>query len=362
MIPSIYWQVGDLKTNSKAEAIKWAGGDLKKIHFYFYDDEWKNNDYTQEPKKTFEELCINRCRVLRSSCDWLSLWLSSGYDSNTILKYFILSQQKIDEIIIYARPIDKDTDGITALQTAQDYKKYYYNNVKITFLEISYDHMSSIYENLKENFIFQSGFNLRFTKTGPVWQIKHHENVLRAIDRHQTKRIDVCGFEKPKVYLHGEKWYAFVPDSSVYDYLTNFLTGFYVDVNDFDFYLKQHFMVIKWFETLPDLNEKLVHDVQSHKRYYSAWNLACGRFMVNNSFSTNAAGKFLYSNSIQSPDSQKFIEHFFKEKNKIYNYYLEGLANLKNICKWWSIDEDFDKKGTIISSPKFIRERKKNVK
>jgi hypothetical protein len=56
-----YYQIGDSKTFNKFEAIKWANGDVSKIHFHFLDDIWDSMDVTVEPTETWSELMRERC-------------------------------------------------------------------------------------------------------------------------------------------------------------------------------------------------------------------------------------------------------------------------------------------------------------
>lgn len=360
MSKQIYWQVENKKTKSKGQALLWAQGDLSKIKFYFYDEEWKNEDFTLEPTESFAELAKKRCSYLRNTCDWLVLWLSSGYDSNTALKYFIESGNKIDEIIIYQRNALFDNEYVFALQAAENYKKYFNLLVKITYFSVPYDHTKEIYEKLKYDYVNQPGLSVRFTKTSPSWQVLHHSAVLSVLENYKNKRIDVCGFEKPKVLLQENKWYAFVPDSSVYDSgISDRLTGFFIDVADFKFYIKQHFMVIRWFEHLKNFTPELIHKIQSSQIHYKEWNLACGRIPIYSDYSVYAAGKKFFTNNIQSEDSKPYIDHF--KENKIFDYYQQGIESIKQYCKWWSGKEDLDTHTTIISKPKFIKNYEKKI-
>ena len=172
--------------------------------------------------------------------------------------------------------------------------------------------------------------------------------------------MDLLGFEKPRVYLYNDNWFAFYPDSLYYDFAgkANFV-GFYT--NDFDFYIKQVHMVINWFESLPNFSGQLVHDVQNANVYYQEWNLACGRIIpIKNLWGMHGKHKKIVSMDIFSPDSINQMNNF--NNTKILKYYHEGIAMLSHYCKWWSGREDFYKTGTILSNPKFIRKFNNNKK
>ena len=345
------------KTKSKGEALIWAKGDVSKINFYFNDNEWKDKIFSQEPKKSFEELAIERCKFLRSKTKWLALFLSSGYDSNTVLHFFKISKQKLDEIIIYKRYADFCTEYQTACPLAENYRLFHNPKVKITYIEISNKYISNFYKKLKSDFILAPGLSLRFSKNAPALLALYNDDILRNQEQNYD-RIDVTGFDKPRVMLYDNKWYSFVPDSSVLDHL-DFGTGFFTDIDCFNLNLKQHFMVINWFENFKDFNNELIHSIQSNNRlFYRLWNLACGRISVKNDWSIYGDAKKLFKNSTESPDSIKLKKHYNDEN--IFKYYQEGIQKLQNYVTWWSSSDDISKIN-INSSLKFIKNYEKKT-
>lgn len=356
---SIYWQIGDKKTKSKTESLLLANGDPSKITFHLHDDEWKDKDYTIEPEKSFAELAINRCNFLREKTNWLSLWLSSGYDSYTILKYFEISKAKLDEIVIYCRG-EWDQEYVYSQKMALEYKKNYNPRCVIEIFVMPYDQHSKIYESLKEDWIYAPGLSARFTKTAPSWISYYPGEGMKILDKNNSDRIDINGFDKPRVDLSDDKWYAFYPDAGAIDMISDRFTGFYIDPEDFDFYVKQHYMVINWFESLANLSKELVHTVQSHKIYYKEWNIACGRIDPKNLWSTDGYGKKIFNHSTQSPCGITLQKHFANSKG--LQYYNEGLKIIQNSCRWWNPMEDLAGKSNIQSVKKFLRNLKNNEK
>lgn len=350
-----HWTVDGRQTDSKVQALIWANGDLSKIKFYFCDDQWRNEDYTQEPLESFEELAINRCNFLRNQCKTLALWLSSGYDSRTVLYYFIKSQNPIDEILVFERgnQTSFDQEYKVALETAKEYKKLHNPKCNIRFIKDVNAYLPKIYDSLKDNYLLGPGLSLRFTKSTLTWQVEYHDEVRGAIGESDS-RIDVTGFEKPKVFCNDNKWYAFVPDTQFYDGgNTEKLTGFYTDVKDFKFYLKQHFMAVRFFESLHDFTPELVHEVQSNKKLYKEWNLAIGRIITDNWYSIDGKGKWFFKSSTESLDSKKYIKEF--AGTSMLKTYLNGIEEIKRLCTWWDGKFDFDYKGCTISEPKFLK-------
>ena len=138
--------------NLGVEGEKTAKNYLLDHGFFVLQENWRFKKYE------VDIIAKKRCDYLRINCDWLVLWLSSGYDSNTVLKYFIESDNKIDEIIVYQRNQLFDNEYITALEIAKNYKKYSNPKLKITWLPMSYDHMIEIYEKLIVLFPEKSSF------------------------------------------------------------------------------------------------------------------------------------------------------------------------------------------------------------
>jgi hypothetical protein len=360
MLDWLYWEVDGKRTNSKGQALLWANGDISKIKFYFCDDEWKDENFLNDPAESFENLAMERCNQLRAKYNWLCLWLSSGYDSVTVLEYFKLSKNKLDEIIVYRRNTINDNEFVTALKMAENYKKYYNSRVRITYLPIDYNHMDKLYNKLKGDWILAPGLHLRFTKTAPVWQVTHHSDVLRTIKEGVT-RGDITGWEKPKLWLENNKWYSILADASSYDAgCSERLIGFFTHRDAFKLYLKQHYLLIKWFESFKNLNEKMIHEmlhkVQGEQRlYYYESNIACGRIPVTNEYSMHAAGKKLFLQKIDSPDSVPYLKHFTGTKS--IDYFMQGIHSIREKYPQWNPYDDFDQHSLVFSKKRFLRDR-----
>jgi hypothetical protein len=362
MSNSIYWEVNVLKTQSKIEALIWAKGDLSKIKFYFYDDEWKDKVFTSEPVKSFNELAIQRCIDLRNQADWLTLYLSSGYDSNTVLHYFKLAKKPIDEIFIYKRLTSHDNEYKVACKNAENYRIHHNPRVKITFLPLTKKYLLSVYDKLKSDYIYGPGASLRFSKGAPCWLVNFNETIFRIHDKRNKKNINVIGFEKPRVLVHENKWYSFMPDNAVMDCLDDKLTGFYTDVDAFDLHLKQSYMVIDWFEKFNNFTTEIVHRVQKNDSlYYSAWNAACGRIAIHNDYSINGEGKQLYTNSTCSPDMVELLKNYGDESH--LKTYHEGIKKFRHYVDWWDGITDLNASININSKLHFIKDYKnKSIK
>lgn len=362
MMDWMYWEVNGRTTHSKMQALMWANGDPSKINFYFCDNEWRDEDFLKEPEESFEKLALDRCHDIRNSYDFLTLWLSSGYDSVTVLEYFKISRNRIDELIIYKRcPLwdgkkwIEDIEYQTALKIAQEYKDKFNPKCVITFHEVKHDHMVPIYDKLKSDWVFEPGMSIRFHKYNVPYQMHHHDAVKFRIGETERKGV-ITGWDKPKVLLYQNKWYSFFVDINLIDVpLSDRLVHFWTHRDAFKLWLKQHYMIIKWYESLPDLDEQLVHDVQNHKKYYRESNLACGRIPVYNEWSTEGKGKHLFSQLVAGPACGVYLDHF--KNSKTLTHYMDGISIIKSILPGWKTNEDINKITVLSSKKRYIRDR-----
>lgn len=96
-----YYEVGPVKTFSKARAVEHHVRTKEKIHWNFNDENFKIYNWTQEPVESLSELYRQRAQQLRDRYDYLVLWFSGGADSTNILNTFIDNDIKLDEVASY---------------------------------------------------------------------------------------------------------------------------------------------------------------------------------------------------------------------------------------------------------------------
>ena len=359
---NLYWTVDGKKTYSKIQAMMWSRANLDKIKFYFFDKEWAHHNWSVPPKYSVRQLAEDRCYQLRASTNHLCLWLSSGYDSVTILNTFIKLGLPIDEICTYGRR-ETDPEYPLALAFAENYKNNHNPNVKITKVPLDFQYIKNFYKTHKDNVLtLPGGFSsLRLTKSS-VHFVSCGSDIAQAMIHSKSDRIDMSGFEKPRVTLHNNVWYAMFPDDAVYDHAGSRTKGFWLDDDCWELYHAQCWAVIDWFETLPELTEELVHKIQNNDSdYYAQWSINCGRDPIYNNYSHSAQGKHFFKSAISSPDSQPYIEHFQKDSPELINGYLNNLRDFHSLMKddWLTIYSDFPvTKYTKCSEPKLLRPRK----
>ena len=93
-----FYQVGEIKTYSKIEAIEISGKVKKPIKFNFNNEIFDSFDWTKEPEGDLKFWYRARAEQIRNEYDYIVLLYSGGADSHNILQTFIENNIFIDEI------------------------------------------------------------------------------------------------------------------------------------------------------------------------------------------------------------------------------------------------------------------------
>lgn len=353
-----YWTVDNRATYSKVQALYWAGGNKSKIKFYFFDREWANNNWSLPPVKSLQQLIKERCESLRAETNHLTVWLSSGYDSVTILDNFAQYNIPIDELCIYKR-CGEDLEYLLAFAIAKDYKDTHNPNCIITDVELGIEQVRQQYQTPHDDIFWTTGLGVRINKTSTC-AVGNQVLTAHSPINNYSDRLDVYGVEKPRVTLYNGSWYAMMPDSVLIDAINVKARGFWLDFDCWELYHSTCWNAIAWMETLPGLDENLVHVIQSNNpQYYAAWNLSVGRTPVTNSYSHSALGKKLFRPGMLSPNTLQLVGYFQTHEGKIWNHYTDNLLTLQKIVgkeAWSNITDDFPLSNfTVCSENKFLR-------
>jgi len=357
-LQQVYWTVNGRMTYSKVQALYWAKGDKSKIKFYFFDKEWENNNWGSPPVKSLQQLIKERCEFLRSQTNHLSLWLSSGYDSCTILDNFVLYSIPIDELCIFKRG-NHDPEYPLARSKAQNYKNNHNTDVIITEVDLGIDHIKKYYGQGDDTAFWGTGLNVRINKSSMV-SVGDRTKTVHSPINNVSDRLDICGIEKPRVTLYKNNWYAMMPDDAINEAVNIAARGFWLAIDSWELYHCACWSAISWMETLPNLDENLVHVIQSNSAsYYIDWNISLGRTPIDNSYSKTAEGKKLYRPGMMSPNTLPVIKHFQQHEKKIWNHYEHNLLTLQKIVGreiWSDISCDFPMSAfTVCSESKFLK-------
>jgi len=318
--PDYYYVVDGQKTSSRNQALLWAGGNINRIYFYCMEHVWDYANWAIEPDITIESMCRHRCHQLRDQYNWLCLWLSGGWDSQTILKSFIDSGVKLDEIAFMDRSDYWSDPELPVIRSAIDhYKKYHNPNVKIFRVVVDFDYTNNVYKRLKDDWVLEPGTCLRPSKSIASFLQRYHDSVVKSRLTFKGSRADIYGKEKPKLNLYQNKWYMCVNDLTVGDSVGADIVEFYTTKDYPDLHVKQCYLAIKFFESFKDCSHKFVHQVQSNdKLYYQRWNVSLGRVSMIGALGGHGLGNKLYFNQLlESPDSKKILHYMQSEKNSV---------------------------------------------
>ena len=264
-------------------------------------------------------------------------------------------------ILIYdRREWFDDPEMEHAISHANYIKNTYYPNLKINLINVTLNDLIKFYKRKKEDWIYSPYFSLKIQKTHRYFATTEMDDFLMSFKNTIGKRANVMGIDKPKVLLRDNKWYAFVPDSVGDTAFGTDQENFYWSTELPELHIKQCHMVIRWFESLSNLTEDLVHDIQGrnlekskvYDLYYEPWNVGMGRFSLNHSheYSRNGQIKMFHSNNERSPDGLKLLDHIKNNDNQVFKIYTQGLLQARQFGS-----DTLNK--TIISKQYYIKDK-----
>jgi hypothetical protein len=321
-----YWQVGDQRTFSKQQAIIWAGGDVGKIHYYFMDDLWDAQDWTQKPKHTVHELMATRCRQLRSQYKNVRVAYSGGYDSQGIIDAFAGAGIPVDSVMIRIKNYKVTQENKIAVEQARVLQNTIWPNLKIETIELEANDFYKFYQQHKDDWIVQpaGGYEPWFYKVNLSFLENYNHDFQRARDNYVTQNTcDVYGIEKPRLWIENGAWYAAMIDKTLNWVANTSVEGFYISRNLPELHIAQTWGMLDWIESQPFTTHNEVHEflhsVQSHKLgwdIYRDWNLAIGRGMVLNIHSYQGGGTKGYNSG--NPRDNKGCQDLMAEARKTH--------------------------------------------
>jgi len=334
-----YYVVEGKKTYNRNLAIVWANGDLEKIHLYWLDDVWDSIDLTQRPTESWSLLMRERCLQIRDKTDQLGLAFSGGYDSQTILDHLVANNIKLDDIQINHKSYLVHPEFMSAVNTANETKKNYYPDLKISTLDITLEYLLKIYQQSKENWLWsESAGEFRFTKLARSSLVNHnYQHAKLCGDR---SRMVVEGHEKPRIFIENGWWVMAMHDGVFAQVMNTPFENFYVSRDLPKLHLKQVWMMIDWLESLPfdsfDAAEAFLHKVQKNldNHVNEQWNRAVGRNPVKH---------------INSWDLKLMLKHdtrgglYSQDTIKLFDAYPE-LKTLPEVINWENSAFEFVKK------------------
>ncbi len=97
-----YYQVGDQQFDNKFQAVLYAQDQNLSIEWNFFDQQFQQVAWHDEPDENLDQLYRRRAQQLREKHDYLILFCSGGADSTNMLYSFLDNDIPVDEIMSIA--------------------------------------------------------------------------------------------------------------------------------------------------------------------------------------------------------------------------------------------------------------------
>ena len=239
-----HWIVGDKKIDSQLEAYQLALRDTKiESRLYFQEDEFDKINWTQEPTKSWEELCLEHAVRLRQKYKKLKLFFSAGRDSGHVFRVFEQAKIPIDELIIPYTPysplrMDEHVNHI--MPVAKELCK---RNPGMIIREVLQD--KEWYEKLYKNSDWLTTKNNQFHIM--FLQRKWDELIKRDPDYDSGNCGYILGFEKPSIRLIDGVFYSQVTGPYI-QWAPQNTPGAECFYWSSEIYVKQCWMLVNHFE------------------------------------------------------------------------------------------------------------------
>jgi hypothetical protein len=253
-----YYQVDNLKTYSKFEAIELSQKLNKQIKWNFNDEVFSSIDWKKEPDMSLWEMYKERARQIRSAYDYVVLWYSGGSDSHNMLCAWIDAGCKIDEI---ATTVNYDATGdknnymnteiynVVVPHVEQLQQKFDFKFRIVDISEITLD----LFKKWDTN--FEYNVNFHFSPNYPARSLlRERVNDYKNIIDSGKKMCFVWGKEKPILQYENKQHFLFVDsiDNTVSPYIQRkYFEGWYDEL----FY---------WTPDYPLLPVKMAHTLKNY--------------------------------------------------------------------------------------------------
>lgn len=307
-----YYQVGNQKTFSKPQAVIWANGDPNKIHYYFMDEVWEAQNWTEPPKQTLAELMRLRCEQLRNKYQHVRVSYSGGYDSQGIVDSFIMAGLPIDGVLVRIKQYKPTHENRVAIQQAQVLKNTIWPNLKINTVTLTADDFYNFYkENANDWITHPVATEPWFAKISLKFLQNYNYDYQQTVDKFVNQTYcDVYGIEKPRLWIENGNWYSTMIDKTINWIVDAKVEHFYISRDLPELHVAQVWAMIDWIESMPfdsiDQVNQFLHGLQSFGEQhctqfnwdiYRDWNLAIGRTAVHSNFSYYGGGTKGYVHS-----------------------------------------------------------------
>ena len=241
-----HWIVNGQRTSSQFEAWKVAVQLNTKPHFYFYESEYDKIDWATEPTETWDQLCLERCAVLRQRYKKLSLFYSAGRDSHHILRCFYHFKIPLDELVLLnlkTNPV-RQNELITLIYPQVSEYLRAYPDTKVRIVDVGPEEFEMYFKDdwlerpasaLVHGYFQPTNFSFY------VKQILHADEPSHGI---------ILGVDKPRIIIEDGKYYSTVIDKTIETFLTDIpnIEFFYYSPEMPKIHVKQSWMTLNHIE------------------------------------------------------------------------------------------------------------------
>jgi hypothetical protein len=209
-----WWQVGDQKFNNK-----WKAELVAQKNNLYSSFETDHETYIKAIEQLNfndnEEYEIEYVKKLRKKYNHIRLYYTGGFDSHTILKYFLDNNILIDETtIVWSGPKKNDKtsfcDKEYLLSASAFLEKNKHHIKKITNLHNDIERLEKFYKN--PNWFLEC-------RGGYTYMRLHSANFEWFDEYNNSSQCNIVGKEKPRLLKLGKKWYATVIDNTLLDWM-----------------------------------------------------------------------------------------------------------------------------------------------
>lgn len=241
----IHWIVGDKRIDNQLEAYQAALQDKKvESRICFKEEDFDKVDWTQEPGKSWDELCLEHAIRIRQRWKKIKLFFSGGRESGHIFRVFEQAKIPIDELIIPYTPysplrVDEHFNHILPLA-----KELCRRNPGMTIREVVQDKewFEKIYKNSDWLTTKNKQFSLMFLPR------KWDEQVKNDPDYDSGNCGYIFGFEKPSIKLIDGFFYSQITNSYIQWAADHTMPGVECFYWSTEIYVKQCWMLVNHFE------------------------------------------------------------------------------------------------------------------
>lgn len=272
-----YYLVGQKQIQNQFHAWREIIRSNEDFRFVCFEDIYDTVDWTKEPEESWDEICQNKCDLLRQKYSKLSLFYSAGRDSHHILSCFNRFKIPLDQLILIEPPLQpsKYHEFVNYILPMARQYQILWPQCKIKVIKFDanlFDHY------FKDDWLDAPSMTLTQGLFNPVqfgWLTEH---ALKAEPNHGV----IVGLEKPRIILEDGKLYSVILDKSVEIFLShnqNFEL-FYYSPDYPKVHVKQTWMMLNYIlHNFQQVTSELLHNfcANSASIYYDAFCQSCGR-------------------------------------------------------------------------------------